>query len=361
MSQRLERARALLELGRAAQAAELITQHLAEHEGDSSALALLSQARLELDEPQGALAAANAAIANRPDDEWPHRVASLALAATGQPEEALRAATTAVRLAPLSWVTHARLAVALADVGRYDDGWVEAELAITQAPDEPQAHRAAGRVATLASWWDEAEAAFRRALALAPDNAALMNDLGVLDLSRGRLTGAVGQFVGAARLAPGESYAPDNVVLSGWLALRQAAIAQVLLGLVIGGVLVLPHVLRSVVAGGVLVASVLLAVRTARRLPPQVRAVLRRRVLRTRRGVVVAGLLLLGLLGLSWVAAAPDQDAASIGAAPFLVGGFVAMTLASGATTSGRPRPRRAYVEDDRRPWERNGPRGRSQ
>ncbi|MET9336585.1 hypothetical protein [Nonomuraea sp. NPDC003804] len=122
-------------------------------------------AHLTAERPEAALEAARRAVALEPADEWPHRLASLALERLGGDAEAVREAERAVRLAPGSWQARLRLGAALRRVpGRWREAADSAAAAARFAPEAPEPHAMAGDLALLRGDHRRAAAAYLAAL-----------------------------------------------------------------------------------------------------------------------------------------------------------------------------------------------------
>lgn len=202
---------ALLEVGRNEEARRMASDALATDPEDPALLGLLTRAHLRLDDDQAALATALRVVAAAPDDEWGHRLASIALQRLGQHGEALRAATAAVGLDPDGWHTHLQYAFAASHVPGYlPAAHRAAERAVQLAPNEPDAHFARGRVAHEQHEFEHARAAYAKALALDPEHSGARHNLTLLDGSL-RYRRAARGYVATLRSDPGMEIAKDNL------------------------------------------------------------------------------------------------------------------------------------------------------
>lgn len=185
---------------------------LAEYPDSFAGWCLSAMAYSGLGRPGESLAAATRAITLGPDQEWGHRLASLAYGQLGRHREAVAAARRARGLAPNAWQSHTRLAMALAAARRgRTEARAAAERAVILAPGEPETHFAVGFVALRFFRSREAEAAFRRVLALVPDHAAALNNLAKIRLGRGRVLAAALGFGAALVADPNLGVARSNV------------------------------------------------------------------------------------------------------------------------------------------------------
>jgi tetratricopeptide (TPR) repeat protein len=212
----LARARALCGLHRYAEAMPILEGVIAGDPQRGDAWCLLSAAQLALGAPDAALDSAKAALALTPDDDWPHRLASIALSQLRR--RVARPRSRSPRSPRMR--THAHIARSLANTGKDPgDARAAAERALALAPHEAEAHLAAGSVAAAAKDRTEAEAAFRRALAIDPQNSAAHNELARLNLGKhainnpNRLADAATGFATAVRSDPGAEVSRRNLDL----------------------------------------------------------------------------------------------------------------------------------------------------
>jgi tetratricopeptide (TPR) repeat protein len=185
----------LTDIGRAADAVEILKTVAASDPSNEHVLCELARALLAVGSPGEALQAANAAAVAAPEHEWPHRLASIALGGIGQPREAVRAAYEAVRLAPDEWQTHSCLAGALA---RNPHSRVEAleaaKYAVALNPDEPHTHYVVGEVARLMGQHKLATQALNNALRIQPHHADSVTALASIQLDQGHYASAIGGY-----------------------------------------------------------------------------------------------------------------------------------------------------------------------
>jgi Tfp pilus assembly protein PilF len=184
----LQRASALCDLNRNDEAAGLLNEILALNPDSARAWGLKARAELALGDPNAALLSAKHAIAIAPEQEWHHRLASMALARLGKHDEAVWQAREAVRTDPHEWRALTNLARVLAprraERAQARDA---ADRALALAPDVVETHLAYGAVAVADGRRADAEAAYRSALAIDPQSSAAHNELARLGMQRGIL------------------------------------------------------------------------------------------------------------------------------------------------------------------------------
>ena len=215
----LARAQGLLELKRFDDAGSLLERLLGREPDNPLAWGLLAQAKLGADDPRDALEAAERAAALAPDDDWPHRLRSIALQQLGDDEGAISAAREAVAAGPHTWQAYSRLAIALGVAKRdLDEALASAELGVELGPHVPAAHYALGVVHDRRGDHAEAERCFRQALELDPQHTPSHNALAARQLaaSRGRpgnLAAAASGFRDAVRADPRSGVSGRNLEL----------------------------------------------------------------------------------------------------------------------------------------------------
>jgi tetratricopeptide (TPR) repeat protein len=216
----LERAQALIGLGRFDEAGSRLRELLAGEPNVAPAWCLLSQAQIGLGQTEGGLDAAERAAALAPEDDWPHRLRSLALLQLDDLDGAVAAAREAVALGPHNWQTHRRLAVALGAAKRdLDDALAAGERAVALAPNEPEAHFALGLVHHARKKRKQADQCFEHALALDPQHGPSRSALARRQLvgSRfgraGKLADAAAGFRDVLQADPQADYAARNLEL----------------------------------------------------------------------------------------------------------------------------------------------------
>jgi tetratricopeptide (TPR) repeat protein len=215
----LQRARAMIDVGRFDDAITLLGPVVAAEPDNDRAWALLAQAHIGAQRPAEGLAAAGQALQLDPASAWAHRLRSIALRMTGHADAAMQPATEACRLEPHSWLNHLNLAQASLAASKDPHNLAGAVQAATDAsanarrlaPNEPSVHYVSGQVSRARGQAQEAVSHFRQVLALDPEHSGALNELGRIDLDRGRSGAAARHFVLAARVSPGQGAYGHNV------------------------------------------------------------------------------------------------------------------------------------------------------
>jgi tetratricopeptide (TPR) repeat protein len=214
----LERASALCDLGRWDAASQQLRTILANDPHNERGLCLMAQVQYGQGAFGESLRLSLSAIAENPDNDWPHRQASRALTRLGQDHEAHVMARNAVRLAPYEAHCHWILAQALAASGSdLDEARTAADRAVSLAPHLASCHNAVGMVSAAQMRTEHARDAFLRALAIDPANATAHNELARLELNKQGLANtnglarAVSGFARAVRANPHAAVSRSNV------------------------------------------------------------------------------------------------------------------------------------------------------
>ncbi len=210
----LQRADALIDVNRPADALRIVLGVIATAPDNFRAYCLAARCHSMAGEHALMLAAADRAVFHGPNNEWGHRLRSMALRGLGRHMEAVAAATTAVRLAPLVWQPYINLAEALLkfpDPARRKLAYEAARESVRLAPNVPSTHVTLGRVYASIGERAAALASYERALAIDPTDATAHTNLAILDLNRGRLTKAGQNLRAVAASNPGVSTYANNV------------------------------------------------------------------------------------------------------------------------------------------------------
>lgn len=202
---------ALLQMGRAPDAAAVFARAAASDPLDSSAATGLAAAQLMLEQHAQASETARRALALDPENEWALRILATAELRLGNAVEAREAALRAVRLAPESVPAHIVLAQALLGTTDLAGALEAAQQAVRLAPDHAATHATVAQVKLRHEAWKDAESAARQALRLDPENAVAVNNLAVALRRQGRNEEAAPALEAAARLSPQSQTIRRNV------------------------------------------------------------------------------------------------------------------------------------------------------
>ncbi|MBO3737332.1 tetratricopeptide repeat protein [Actinoplanes flavus] len=207
-----QRASALLDVGRDAQAVETLRAALAGTPDDAALLTLLCFALRRRGDLPGALATVEAALAAEPGRPETHVEHAETLLALLRDDAARAAAEQAVRLAPDRPSGHLVLARALAADRRFAEARAAAARGLALAPRSVEALLTVADVARDAGRRDEAEEAARAALRIDPDNDYGRWLLAMLDAERLRVRRSLRTLRDVARDNPGR----PNVLSMTW-------------------------------------------------------------------------------------------------------------------------------------------------
>jgi tetratricopeptide (TPR) repeat protein len=227
----LLRAESLLEINRPGEALPLLQDVLRLEPGNLHALAGIARGYLALGDTANALKFSEAAIQAEPEHEWGHRLRSIVLLQRGNKREALAAARRASELAPDNVLVLTQLFSALRTLKKKDEARKVAKHLVEIAPNYSASHINLGLVYLDDSWLDHAEAAFRRALQLDPENWAAMNNIGAVLQRKGRHSESLELYYRAAQLNPALPLPRNNLFRAAkrYVTGRTTAIAMVLL------------------------------------------------------------------------------------------------------------------------------------
>jgi len=175
----LQKAEHLAEIERWREAVPLLAKVIAKNSQHFHANCLLSLCHYNLKDFPAALEDAERAIAAEPEEEWGHRLRSVALTEQGKKKEALKAVEEAVRLDPDEPFALQTLIYALLNLGKNKRA---EEIALRMRESFPEMELtffALGNVYLQSGNTYEAEHCFREALRLNPNSADARNNLGV--------------------------------------------------------------------------------------------------------------------------------------------------------------------------------------
>jgi tetratricopeptide (TPR) repeat protein len=179
-----DRAIALLDLGRHADALPLLHQALARQPDDSRAMGLLSIAYAGLGCAQEALQWTEQAIRADPLYAFAHYNRGRLLVKTSRLDEARQALEEAVRLAPNNLEYLEVLTVLQVRAGELRNAEGTSRRMLALGPDAAISHIAAARVKLRQRRWRDAEVCAQQAVSLAPNSAMALALLGTAVMSQ---------------------------------------------------------------------------------------------------------------------------------------------------------------------------------
>lgn len=182
----LQRAEALLDIGRWREAVHELDLHLAKYPGDYVPLCQSAAAYAALGELQKALDRANQAVQSWPEGDWAYRLQSMIFTENGEFKRAFDSAEKAAAIAPDSPLTLLSLAYAQANHGKLDDAVITANALLELSPDAAESHETAGYVALKRESLRDAEEYYLAALAIEPESVNSLNNLGVVYRERAK-------------------------------------------------------------------------------------------------------------------------------------------------------------------------------
>lgn len=210
----VERASALLELGRPADAERAAHDALASDPESSPALVVLARALTEQRRFDEAVLAAQDAVAADPDRGDAHVALAWALVGDDRAEEGVAAARAAVGLEPHAWATHHALGWALLRTTPpcHEDARAAAVRALELEPGATPAHSVLGLALAGLGRRREGRRVLREGLRINPNDPYLHNNLAKIDLDRGLRVGRTARHLTAAAAAiPQEPVVRQNL------------------------------------------------------------------------------------------------------------------------------------------------------
>jgi tetratricopeptide (TPR) repeat protein len=196
----------LIDIGRVAEAADIARTVLSTAPHNAEALCTLARCHDMRNEHAETLAAATAAVTAEPDNEWAHRLRSVALRKLGRVPEALAAADRAVALAPHWRLTYKCRASALLAAGRMAEAYQAAVRVRALAPHEPDTFYLFTDVYEAAGDLAAARREYEAGLRLAPDNVSLLAGLAYLERLSHRDGAAARQYLAVLRIQPASTH-----------------------------------------------------------------------------------------------------------------------------------------------------------
>ncbi len=202
MSERLDRARMLLQVERHAEAARELTALLAEEPQHPGAHALLALSLAVGERWEEGLEAARTAVSLAPDWYYAHFVLGTILCDAGRPKEALASAREARRLEPEDADVHALVARCFGVLGRWKEVLVSARRGLEVDPKHVDSLNLRAQALRLLGRTDDARGALDIALAEDPEDPDTHASYGFARLQEGDGHQALEHFREALRLDP---------------------------------------------------------------------------------------------------------------------------------------------------------------
>ena len=213
-TQSLDRVQALFDAGRPGQAEEAARALIVQQPDLADAHSMLATALIKLERPADALVPAREALRLAPHDASAHLALCVVLTDLGELADAIAHGRRAVEMQPHEPFHQAVLARAIIhteDPERLPEAFAALDEALRLDPHAVDNHNFLGMAHRVAGDREAATAAFHAALDIDPNNAAVMNNLGVLDLSSGRLVRGVDSMLSALSNAPDGFYYRENL------------------------------------------------------------------------------------------------------------------------------------------------------
>ncbi|GIX28131.1 MAG: hypothetical protein KatS3mg123_2012 [Burkholderiales bacterium] len=210
-AQPLERARALLQAGRAAEAEPLLRRMAAERPGDAAVWNLLGLCAHHQGRGEAAVEAMARASALAPTQRAFQANLGLLLAEAGRLAESEQVLRRGLERWPQDPNLHGLLGGVLQRQGRADEALAHFDRAVNLAPQDSAAHTNLGQALYSLGRFEAARAALTRAIALDPGNAMAHNNLGNVLGDLGDGAGAIRCYEQAVTLQPGFAMAWHNL------------------------------------------------------------------------------------------------------------------------------------------------------
>jgi len=204
------RAHDLAEVGRYADAEQIVRTGLAQAPDDAELLTMLVYLLRVQERLLDALAAGDAAVAQAPDHGEAHTQRAWTLIVMYRATDAITAATEAVRLDPHLADRHLALAAALSMNEQYDQAREAAREALRLSPRSAAALMTLAEIERNAGNPEPAAAATRQALAVDPTSTRGRRLLALLDADRGVVRRSIRTLAAVARDQPAD---PDLISL----------------------------------------------------------------------------------------------------------------------------------------------------
>lgn len=212
MSDSLQQAEALFELGRWEQALGAFEEHLAQNPEDSHALCMTARCFLNLELYGKASEYASAAIAASPDNSYAHYIQSFVFYVRNLDVDARRAIETALELEPTNPSFHVMIARLEAKGSRWAAALEAAETALQFDPHNSDAQIVRSGALVRLRRAEEAEVVLQSVLESDPENEDALTELGFLHLHTSQWQKALEVFQSALMLDPESEAARAGLV-----------------------------------------------------------------------------------------------------------------------------------------------------
>ncbi len=305
----------------------MLVAALAADPDDWRSSCLLARANLELGDAKNALDVARRAIALAPEQEWPHRLASLALSGQGKHKEALVEARASAERAPHSWqALHTLSGCRLRTDAKSAEAWQTMTAMLAVAPDEPLALTQASRILQVRGDSEGAQRALAQAAATDPTNPEVHNTRGLLALQGKDSVGALQGFGSALASDPRARAAMVNFKITLYGVVRRVSVGCFIGVAFIGraiasnsnvpihttGDLAAPRAASAILGAGIFLYAAVTIGRVLLQLEPNLRAAARRVALADVRMCISLGTVLVASACYISASFAPRSDLSAL-------------------------------------------------
>lgn len=213
----IDRAESLNDLGRHAEAVQLLGPVFAAQPDHPWAMCAMARAQLGLQHYADALGMSARAAGVLPHLAWPALLASWAAGGLDRDGEAVEWAKEAVRRDPHNPLCHQRVAYTMLAVGEFGIAQDAAAHCLALDPDRADAHVLCGILAHEYGQRDRAEAFYRQALAIDPQNSRAHQGMARLSMSADRFVDGRNLAEAAERMATAVRADPKSPEIRGML------------------------------------------------------------------------------------------------------------------------------------------------
>jgi len=181
----LSKARALLNAGKPAEAAALLSKMLGKSPHNTAACELLAEVAFRQGAAASAVRLLQTVIAAQPDNVPALNKIAVALAVQAKFAGAAEYLRRAIALDPACFSAHLDLCKVAREMGLLDESIAAGEKAVDLQPDDPRAHGSVALSYERFGWYQQAHDHYLRAAALAPDDIARQYACAVSHVSMG--------------------------------------------------------------------------------------------------------------------------------------------------------------------------------